>query len=98
MRASFFWFLFAPSVKEAGAMVNGFVQPSTPTSRTSPVPFYKSLIIVLRRLCHLRPCSSCLFFFQKINVGRRLKELHILNISMRRFEKVVECFENYPTF
>ena len=49
----------------------------------------------------LRPCLSCLFFFPRINVGSQFRPptyRTVLNVSICRFEKVVECFESSPTF
>jgi len=67
-------------------------------SRAAPVPFYKTYC---GDFAILRPCLSCLFFFPRINVGSQFRPptyRTVLNVSICRFEKIVECFENSPTF
>ena len=83
-------------------MVDGFVQPSTFHLKGSSSPLVQ---IINHRIA--KALSFCVLtclafsFFPRINVGsqfRPLTDRTVLNVSICRFEKVVECFENSPTF
>jgi len=83
-------------------MVNGFVQPSTfhlKRQLQSPCTNLESSYCEALSFCVL----ACLAFsfFPRINIVSQFRPptyRTVLNVSICRFEKVVECFESSPTF